>query len=315
MEPGTLGRLLSGRGMAAGRPQAVADTADLLDEGALLSLAALADRLMTDGGGIPEGPPRPLRRAGSGDEFHDHQPYAPGDDPRLIDWRATARTGQTTVRRFAQAGGGRWTVLLDASASMAHPGPETWQLARRLAAAFLYLLLNRGNRTGLLLFGGAGLLPVPPGRGRAQLGRVMSALAPAMPAPAGRGPGLADAVAHLGRGQSAIVIGDFLTPDAMAGDLRTLRAGSGAVHVLQVTAEDTAPPGPGGIRDAETGEVLPVATGDTAMATVRERRAAHTRLLRDTCTANGMAYTACAADTDWRTHMIAHLAALRPRHS
>lgn len=34
-------------------------------------------------------------------EFDGLSPYAPGDDVRAIDWRATARSGRTQVRRFA----------------------------------------------------------------------------------------------------------------------------------------------------------------------------------------------------------------------
>ena len=38
------------------------------------------------------------RRGGSA-EFQEHRPYAPGDDPRRIDWLAFARTGQPVTKQ------------------------------------------------------------------------------------------------------------------------------------------------------------------------------------------------------------------------
>ena len=37
---------------------------------------------------------------GQGLEFDDFREYQPGDDPRFIDWKVTARTGSPYVRRF-----------------------------------------------------------------------------------------------------------------------------------------------------------------------------------------------------------------------
>ncbi|MEM7686382.1 MAG: DUF58 domain-containing protein [Pseudomonadota bacterium] len=50
----------------------------------------------------PEGE-RPGRGRSTTLDFDGLSPYAPGDDVRAIDWRATMRTGQTTMRRFAAA--------------------------------------------------------------------------------------------------------------------------------------------------------------------------------------------------------------------
>jgi uncharacterized protein (DUF58 family) len=41
-----------------------------------------------------------LRQHGAGTEFESLYPYRPGDDPRRIDWRATARQRTPVVRRF-----------------------------------------------------------------------------------------------------------------------------------------------------------------------------------------------------------------------
>lgn len=41
---------------------------------------------------------RPSRRPGPGSETHSARSYEPGDDPRRIDWNASARTGELQVR-------------------------------------------------------------------------------------------------------------------------------------------------------------------------------------------------------------------------
>lgn len=56
---------------------------------------------------------------GSSIEFQDHRPYAPGDDPRQIDWRAYARTEHYVMKMHREEVSPRVDVVLDASQSMA----------------------------------------------------------------------------------------------------------------------------------------------------------------------------------------------------
>ena len=290
---------------------------DLIDEAALLSLSTLADRLVAGQHAAPEGSPYRSRGGGSGD-FLDHQPYAPGADPRFIDWRASARTGRLLVRRHLREAVGQWYVIVDASASMGFPGPAKWAMTRRLAAALLFLLLNRGNRAGLLTFGHGVSAHCPVGQGRAQLARVLSVLSAAMPASGGGASRLGACLPYLGSRHAAIVIGDFLTPDGMAGDLLALRGICSRMHVLQVVAPEEAISTRGtgnAIRDAETGSVLSLTATADAAETVRRNLAGHTAALRQTCLSLDIAFTACADTQDWRTHVVQHLRALRPGHT
>lgn len=55
---------------------------------------------------------------GSSVDFHDQRAYVPGDDPRHINWQATARTGNTTMKLFRQEVSPRVDLLLDLSNSM-----------------------------------------------------------------------------------------------------------------------------------------------------------------------------------------------------
>jgi len=68
---------------------------------------------------------------GSSIDFQDQRAYTPGDDPRHINWQATARTGNTTMKLFRQEVTPRVDLLLDLSASMfltPAKTERTWEL-------------------------------------------------------------------------------------------------------------------------------------------------------------------------------------------
>lgn len=68
---------------------------------------------------------------GSSIEFQDHRPYAPGDDPRQIDWRAYARTEHYVIKMHREEVSPRVDVVLDASRSMAFDA-DKWTRALEL---------------------------------------------------------------------------------------------------------------------------------------------------------------------------------------
>jgi len=60
------------------------------------------------------------RRRGGAGEFVDHREYAPGDDLRHVDWKATGRTGRAFLKRFQDETDLNCTMLIDCSGSMTH---------------------------------------------------------------------------------------------------------------------------------------------------------------------------------------------------
>src|SRR5260221_1256121 len=89
-------------------------------------------------------------KRGRGIEFADHRAYTPGDDFRLIDWKAYRRLGRLLLRLFDEERDLPIYLILDVSGSMAEPAK--FDLARRLAAALFYIGLEHLDRMTLLTF-------------------------------------------------------------------------------------------------------------------------------------------------------------------
>ena len=85
--------------------------------------------------------------------FAEHRPYRPGDDLRLLDWRAYARTDRHSVKRFDQEAHLRVRLVLDRSASMHWTGPSggstKLEHAATLLAGLAYVLFRQGDAVGL----------------------------------------------------------------------------------------------------------------------------------------------------------------------
>jgi len=90
--------------------------------------------------------------------FVEHRAYRPGDDLRLLDWRAFARTDRHAVKRFEQETQLRASLLLDRSASMAwrgfaDTGPSKHDHAATLLGALAYVLHRQGDAVAAMGFG------------------------------------------------------------------------------------------------------------------------------------------------------------------
>ena len=83
--------------------------------------------------------------------------YEPGDDVRMIDWNVTARTRMPHVRvHLAERVLTGW-VVVDASASMRFGTADRRKadVAEGAALALAHVATRRGNRLGVVAFGGA----------------------------------------------------------------------------------------------------------------------------------------------------------------
>src|SRR5688572_826741 len=93
---------------------------------------------------------------GTGSELAMMRPYVAGDDVRRIDWNVTARTGEPHVRvDLAERVLVTWLVL-DTSVSMQFGTADRRKadVAEGVAVAIGHLATRRGNRLGVVAFGG-----------------------------------------------------------------------------------------------------------------------------------------------------------------
>ncbi|MDH3415716.1 MAG: DUF58 domain-containing protein [Gammaproteobacteria bacterium] len=92
---------------------------------------------------------------GRGMEFDESRPYQPGDDPRSIDWRVTARSTTAYTKLFREERERPVLVVTDLRASMhfATRGCFKSVNASRAAALLSWAAHHRGDRLGGLIFG------------------------------------------------------------------------------------------------------------------------------------------------------------------
>ncbi len=121
----------------------------------------------------------PARQGGPGIEFFGVREYQPGDPTRWINARASARNQQTLfVNEFEQERATDVCVILDVrrSSDVRVGDQSLLEHSVRAAAALADVLLGRGNRVGLLIYGSSFDWTVP-GYGKVQRERILHALA------------------------------------------------------------------------------------------------------------------------------------------
>jgi uncharacterized protein (DUF58 family) len=115
------------------------------------------------------------RVRGSGIEFADIRPFAPGDQVRQVNWRATARRGSLVVTDRHPERASDVVFLLDTFAEARDAERGTLDSAVRAAASLARAHLARRDRVALVDFGGT-LHWLEPAFGTTQLYRIIDAL-------------------------------------------------------------------------------------------------------------------------------------------
>jgi len=255
------------------------------------------------------------RQGGSGDEFFEFQTYKPGDDIRNVDWRASARSGQTLTRCHREKASALWYILVDCSTSMRLSGKmglDRWTLATNLATAFAALLLQSGHRVGLVLFDDDVRVHVPPRSGSLHLELLASHVVSHPEGHAKTGSSVLSAVKQLVRPTSCVVISDFLWPGGVSDGLKACAELGGETHVLRVAspADTDLPEGVPiiSLRDSETSAQLSLMNSREA-AILASREALHKleSELAQFCHSNGMVFSISGAHEDWKKCLIGHL--------
>lgn len=253
---------------------------------------------------------------GPGTELALVRPYVPGDDVRRIDWNVTARTTEPHVRvDQAERVLVTWLVL-DASASMQFGTADRRKadVAEGVAIAIGHLATRRGNRLGVVAFGGERPVTLPPLPGRAGLIGLLSALREEPDLGRGRAASIGAAIAHVGslaRQRSlVVVVSDFRGARDWRRRLLDVAARHDvvAVEIRDPREQELVDVGILWLVDPETGRQLRV---DTRSRRLRKRFAAAAALEREevarALSSVGARHLVLSTQGDWLRPLVAFL--------
>ena len=247
-------------------------------------------------------------RHGEGSELAQVRPYVPGDDVRLLEWNVTARTGVPHVRvNLAERVLVTWLVL-DVSPSMRFGTAERRKcdVATGVALAIGHVATRRGNRLGVLTFGGPEEKTLPPAQGRHGLLGLLTALQEEPELEGGGATSLGAALARSGavarqRGL-VVVVSDFRGPLDWRPPLLQLlpRHDVLAVEIRDRREQELPDVGEVWLVDPETGRQVRVDTHSTVLrerfaAAATEERSGVARVLA----ALGVPHVVLATEGDW----------------
>ena len=173
---------------------------------------------------------------GRGIDFEEFRPYQAGDDIRLIDWRATARTGRAVTKVFREERERPVIIAVDQCSSMFFGSQVAFKsvIAAQAAALFCWLAIDNGDRVGGLVFSDTDASLVRPKRSRRSALHLINQIftfnqklnakkehtPDSEPQAADFKPGLAHALGQIRRitkpGSTLYVISDFATLDETA---------------------------------------------------------------------------------------------------
>ena len=212
-------------------------------------------------------------QAGSSLDFHDHRSYLPGDDPRHINWQASARSGTYTMKLFREEVRPVVDLTFDASGSM------WFHRAKALRCMELLSMLIAGaTRVGAAIslrgVAGAGVWQFEPGdfEGPSWFRRVLAL--------AQEHPQLTPEWHRLPSRPGAIrvIVSDLLFPADPAALLAQVQRQGGVTILLAPYAREEAQPDWDGnydFIDAETGQTHPLRVGASQLKRYLAAYAAH----------------------------------------
>lgn len=121
---------------------------------------------------------RLIRRRGAGTSFANLRDYVPGDDPRRIDWKATARRHRLISREFTVEQGQTIMIAIDCGRMMTQLAGDRPRFEYALASALTLadIALSTGDRVGLIVFDSLVRRYIAPTRAPGTLGAIRDAL-------------------------------------------------------------------------------------------------------------------------------------------
>jgi uncharacterized protein (DUF58 family) len=195
--------------------------------------------------GMPYRPgQRRSRPPGAATAFAGLRDYLPGDDPRRIHWKATARRDQPVTTEVEAERGQQVMILLDCGRLMTAPAGNLSKLDHAVNAALLlgWLAQQQGDRVGLVAFTDQVDSFLAPRRSPAQVSRLSGALygVRAQYVEPDFGEAFSVVARRVSRRSLVVVLTDVLDPGASRDLVAQALWLSGRHLVLVVAMEDPA---------------------------------------------------------------------------
>jgi len=241
-------------------------------------------------------------------DFAEYRPYAPGDDPRQIDWNVFARTDRYYLKKYHGDTNAEVYIIMDASASMGYKSGNREQgIGNRrnaltkfeygcfLAASLAYFAIHQRDAVGMLLFDTDIQDRIRARTRRGQLPYLLHMLDRAKP---GKGTDFAGplrkAMQFLHRRGIVVLISDFYeAPEVVMRAVRGLQFGGNDLilfHILDPGELEFRAEGPVQLEDLETAERMEVVPEYMA-AQYRKLLQEHIRTLQHECRSSRIDYT------------------------
>lgn len=215
------------------------------------------------------------RYKGRGMAFSESRAYTSGDDPRHVDWRATARSGDMFVKQFVEERELTLLLVVDVSGSMTTGSRARLrrQLGAEVAAVLALSASKNQDKVGLVAFSSSVDRLVRPAKGRGHILRVVRDVLATRPTTSGPKtttptttltPAL-EAAGHLLRQRSiVVVVSDCIGFGLPVQKLRALAARHdvAVVEVRDVLDHTLPDVGLLSVRDAESGKPTLLDTSD-----------------------------------------------------
>ncbi len=246
---------------------------------------------------------------GQGMNFDEVREYQPGDDVRAIDWNVTARMNHPFIKKFVEERELTLMLVVDVSGSglFGSRDQSKRELAAEIASVLAFSAIRNNDKVGLILFSDEVEKFIPPRKGRSHVLRVIREVL--FFEPERRGTDLNAALEflmHVARHRAvAVVISDFIGSPAVSVRERSrklrpqmmlleslaqasftmLKQANRRLDVVAVQITDRYElelPALGRLvlKDAETGEVIEINSGDERKRSAFNQR--QTRALSDT---------------------------------
>jgi uncharacterized protein (DUF58 family) len=253
-------------------------------------------------------------------EFSEHRKYAPGDDPKDIDWQVYAKTDKYYIKKFEAETNISGYLVMDISRSMAYTYRQKlskFDYAVCLAAALAYLMISQQDPVGVVTFNDKIRRSLPPRSKRQQLGNLLSLLANLKPGgDTNFGSSLNQLAAMLSNRSLVMIFSDLLFDEDSAMDaLYRLRHGGHDIilfHVLDEAEVHFPFRGPCKLTDPESGEQLQVDADGFRLEYLQELEAYRQRLSR-LCDRSGIDYVRLDTSMQFDRALIEYLHRRRAR--